>query len=41
MAHLEGYVVIFAFINEENGYTVMDIETNHGTKSSWEISLYQ
>ena len=30
MAHLEGYVSHIRFHNEENGYTVMDIETTHG-----------
>ena len=39
MAHLEGYVSHIRFHNEENGYTVMEIETTHGTKSSWEIFI--
>ena len=30
MAHLEGYVSHIRFHNEENGYTVMEIETTHG-----------
>ena len=38
MAHLEGYVSHIRFHNEENGYTVMEIETT-GTKSSWEIFI--
>ena len=30
MAHLEGYVSHIRFHNEENGYTVLEIETTHG-----------
>ena len=30
MAHLEGYVSHIRFHNEDNGYTVMEIETTHG-----------
>ena len=30
MAHLEGYVSHIRFHNEENGYTVLELETTHG-----------
>ena len=30
MAHLEGYVGHIRFHNEENGYTVLELETTHG-----------
>ena len=30
MAHLEGYVSHIRFHNEENGYTVLDLECTHG-----------
>ena len=42
MAHLEGYVSHIRFHNEENGYTVMEIETTHGDESPrGKFSLYQ
>ena len=30
MAHLEGYVSHIRFHNDENGYTVLELETTHG-----------
>ena len=43
MAHLEGYVSHIRFHNEENGYTVMEIETTHGDEvlARGKFSLYQ
>ena len=32
MAHLEGYVSHIRFHNEENGYTVLELETTHGNE---------
>ena len=40
MAHLEGYVSHIRFHNEENGYTVMEIETGEIFIISTKASIF-